>query len=289
MKARSFLSLLVLLGPALLAGGCSGPPGNTDGGFDDTGEPPEDHRITVSGTVDVYPPAQVWLPQAGKPSPQVVGLRVRVEEPLYRVLGDPSGRFGEQELAEDGAFRVTDVPVAELTVGLVATVEDPTVPSGATARVAPVATILYDTTREGRRPLLDVRGRAWALPTSFLDALTRAVGAGAIAAIAPGKVHLAETGYVVGQVLDANGAPVAGVRVVPSPEDLVARVFYPTEDLSLASRVGTAGTGLFVLVHDGGDVRTFTLTVDGRPEYPQHSGMAARGTGMVMPVTPDLP
>jgi hypothetical protein len=292
MTFRSLLVSVSLFAPALL-GGCAGgaAPPVTDGGPGQSSTKPDENvRITVSGSATLFPPARAWLLQHGVDVPSLEGLRLRVEEPLYGVLSDVRASFGEATLGAEGTFRVGEVPVKDLALGLAAGVDDPAVAGSGVARVAPTSTMLYDTTREGRRPRVDVRdAQAWVLPRAYVDALSQALGSATISTIAPGKQHLSETGFVLGRVVDEAGAPVAGVRVVVSPADLAPHIFYPSADHSAAGPGGTSSSGLFVLVHDGGDMRTFTLTVDGHPEFPHHSGSAARGAGLVMPVFPDQP
>lgn len=290
---RSLLASSLLFGPLFLAG-CAGAPSGPDVPAEEAPDPvslaPGEVRIAVRGALELYPPAQAWMVQTGRELPQLDGLRVRVVEPLRGMLGDGTSTFGEVTVGAEASFRVTEVPAGELTLGLAAAVDDPADTADTVARVARSTTLLYDTAREGRLPLYDLRDqRAWVLPQPFVWALNRAVGPERVASVAPGMEHIREAGYVLGQVVDAAGAPLAGVRVTVQPAELGARVFYPDTELRTAGQDGTSGSGLFVLVHDGGDVRTFTLTVDGRTDIPTHGGAAARGVGLVMTVSPDLP
>jgi hypothetical protein len=291
MTFRSLLRSRLLLVPVLLTTACGGEPPEERGftaGPDQTELPPEEVRISVWGTAEVFPPARAWLEAAGQRVPSLEGLRLRLEEPLLGLLVDGQATYGEVPLAATGTFRVDQVPTARLTLGMAAAVEDPAV--GAPARVVRSTTLLFDTTREGRLPVLDLReARAFALPVPYVDALQRAVGLGRVQAVAPGAQSLTDAGFVLGRVVDASGSPVAGARLTVAPAELQGRLFYPSEDLASAGQEGTSPSGLFVLVHDGGDVRTWGLTVDGRTDYPPHGAASGRGTALVLTVAPDRP
>ena len=275
------------LGLALGAAGCGGSPvtPDPDGGTSRTSViPAESPQIRVGGEAAILPPAATWLVAQGQREPVLEGLRVRVEEPLHRVLEDCRASFGEATLGSAPTFEFGSVPTSELVLGLAVGIEEA---EGGAGALAPVSTVIYDTTREGRRPQRDLMTvRAWALPTTWLERLEKVVGPAALAVWAPAAASLAEAGFVVGQVVDATGQPMAGLRLRISPEELAPRLTYPSAGLTKAAGVATDAEGLFLLVHDGGDMRTFTLTVDGREDVPTHSGTLARGAGLLLRVFP---
>lgn len=236
--------------------------------------------ISVSGRAEVLPEASQLLAAQGQPVPSLQGLAVSVEEPLRVLLRDASARFGSSPLAEDGAFRVNDVPVRDVHLGLGAGVES--------EGFARTTTVLFDTVLPNTRPRTDViNARAWAVPLAFHDALGRAVGEERLRTLSNGRAGtLLEAGFVLGRVVDAQGRPVPGARVAVSHEDLGGRVFYPSDDFTTAGQEGTGASGLFLFVGTGGEAETFHLRVEGLEGYRLRNAGTAPGVGFVLTLSP---
>lgn len=64
-----------------------------------------------------------------------------------------------------------------------------------------------------------------------------------------------------------------------------ARLFYPAADFS-GTGAATASHGLFVYVHNGGDVDTFQFRITGKAEYKQRNAGAAKDACLVLTVFP---
>ena len=247
-------------------------------------EPPE--AVAVSGRVRVFPPAEAWLTGRGTSLTLPQGLSVAFDEPLQQALGDVGASLGMTPVSEEGGFAAASVPVRELVVGLGASL-DPAA-SLETAGLTPgVTTLLYDSRHSGMNPRDPIEGaEVFALPRAWLQALETAVGAAAPGTHAPGAPSLRQAGFVVGQVLDAAGVPVAGARVALEPPELAEALHYPDASLQGAGGESTGEAGLFLLVHDGGDVRTFTFTLMGEDPAPPHRGVLAKGRGLLLRVQP---
>jgi hypothetical protein len=212
--------------------------------------------------------------------PSLQGLPVSVEEPLRVLMHDASARFGTSPLSEEGAFRVTDVPVRDVHLGLGAGVE--------AEGFARTSTVLFDTALPNTRPRTDViNARAWAVPLAFHDALGRAVGEARLRTLSDGRAGtLLEAGFVLGRVVDAQGRPVTGARVTVDHEELAGRLFYPSEDFASAGQEGTGPSGLFFFVGSGGEAETFHLRVDGAPDYKLRNAGTAPGVGLLLTLSP---
>lgn len=259
-------------------------PGPTPAGDAGTDAGPEVTEIRVAGTVLLFPAAAPLLVDAGLAF-STEGLTLRVEEPLKVALKDPAGVFGAVTLGADGAFSVSNVPTALVNLGLAAGVRD----LQDAGRVVPSATTLYDVALTLEKPRADLLGTTgYAVPTRFHDALTAAITPTRIQALTAShgrKGTLLEAGFILGRVVDANGASVAGVTITPTQATLQPAFFYPTADLA-STGPSTSSNGLFVYVHNGGDVLTFRFTVANRPEYRQRNASAAKEACLVVTVAP---
>lgn len=248
----------------------------------------EQFPITVSGSALLHPAARSepfdWI-----------GLTVQVEEPLKIALGDDRAVLGSAQLEDGGTFSISGVAASELNVALALGVLDPNDladggacdPACGARRVVRASTVLWDMGVAGEKPRLDIpNARAYAVPVELHDRLTQAVMPSLIRQLT-GGVHatLSGAGFVLGRIVDAEGAPVEGVTLAPVPETLRSRVFYPTDDLT-STRSSTSPSGLFVYLHDGGEPRVFSLSVEGRPEYPSRRAVGAPGLGLVLIVEP---
>ena len=283
MKRLSVLVSYALLGLVPTAcGPGSNPP---DPGVSTESAPAVDVSqlaISVSGRAEVLPEAARFLAAQGQPVPSLQGRAISVEEPLRLLLRDASARFGTSPLAEDGAFRVDDVHVRDVHLGLGAGFE--------LEGFARTTTVLFDTALPNTRPRTDViNARAWAVPLAFHDALGQAVGEERLRTLSQGRAGtLLEAGFVLGRVVDAQGQPVPGARVTVNHEDLAGRVFYPSDDFASASQgpEGTGASGLFLFVGSGGEAETFRLGVDGLEDYKARNAGTAPGVGLVLTLYP---
>ena len=266
-----------------LAPSACGPSVEPDPGVDrsDSQMVDTDHlKITVTGRAELLPEAVGLLKAQGQPVPSLEGLALTIEEPLRVGVSDPDSVLGNGSINASGDFSVRDVPVRTVNLSLAATVEH--------AELVRSSTVVFDTAITRTRPRTDIIGaRAWALPVSFHDALTRAIGDTAIRTHTENRARtLREAGFILGRVVDASGAPVAGARVVPDAGPFASRIYYPAADFQSASQGATSATGLFVYVHSGAAADAFTLSVEGAQGYlPRHAG-AAPGLGLVLTLYP---
>ncbi len=240
-----------------------------------------DHlTITVKGRAELFPEAARLLAGQGQPLPSLDGLDITIEEPLRLGVSDPDSVLGHGAIGASGDFSVPDVPVREVNLSLAATLEH--------EGLVRSSTIVFDTVFTRTRPRLDIiDARAWALPVSFHDALTRAVGDATIRAHTQERARtLRDAGFILGRVVDASGAPVSGARVVPDRAELASRVYYPAPDFQSASQDATSATGLFLYVHSGGETELFSISVEGSTSYlPRHAG-GTPGLGLVLTLFP---
>lgn len=285
MKRLLFIVLSALL--AVFTLGCPGNSG-TDGGSTDGDVDPPSVEITVSGTTYVYPLAAAYLSDAGLPAVALTGLTLRMEEPLKVALKDPTGILGSQTLTSAGTFSFTQVPMDLVNLGLAAGVRDDT--DAGTVRVIRSATTLYDVALQGKKPDADLLNqKAWAVPTAFHDKLTAAVTAakvGRVTALKNPKTTLVEAGFILGQVVDSAGVPVAGATLTTSPAALANQVVYPAADFS-TTQAATSSNGLFVFIHDGDQQPvTFSFVVKDKPEYLSRKGGAALDACLLITVYP---
>lgn len=278
-------ALLVTCVLVSLSGGC-GSPDEDDGPVSPEEVSPEDLLITVSGQVEPFPEAAQYLAASSEPLPALAGLSVRIEEPLRVAVNDPDAPLATGSLDSSGTFRVSDVPVRNIALSLSAGVGDAS-GSGGLMRSS---TVLFDTALTQTRPRRDlVETRAHALPLRYVDALTQAVGPGQVLTLSGGTYsHLRETGFVLGRVVDAEGKPVSGARIVLDRPELAGQIFYPSADVT--TPVGTYATrssGLFLFVHTGGDMETFHVGVEGAAgTYVPRNAGGARGLAVLLTLSP---
>lgn len=280
MMRPRFLLCCALLGLGPVA---CGPAVEPDPGVDrsDSQTVDTDHlAITVAGHAEVFPEATRLLEAQGQAVPSLEGLALTIEEPLRVGVSDPESVLGNGSLGSGGEFSVSDVFVRTVNLSLAATLEH--------AGFVRSSTVLFDTAFTRTRPRTDIIGaRVWAVPVSFHDALTRAVGDSAIRAHTADRARtLSNAGFILGRVVDASGAPVAGARVVPDRGELASRIYYPAADFQSARQDATSATGLFVYVHSGAAADTFTLSIEGSRSYLPRNAGAASGLGLVLTLHP---
>ncbi len=267
---------------ALLLVGCSAAPPVVDAGPGGDGGTDE-VLFKVSGVAKVYPPAADFLADAGLDG-GLIGLTVRVEEPLKVALDQPDGVFSTQTLDATGTFEKSGILASEINLGVAVGIRDP---NDAGTRVVASATIVYDVALQESKPTKDVTGVAYAVPTAFHDKLTAAVTAAKIQSLASNKSTLFAAGFILGRVVDSAGKPVAGAQISPTPASQSARFFYPTADLSTVG-TSTSSNGLFIFVHNGEMVNTFSFVVDQKPEYKKRNAGARKEAAVIIDVYPGL-
>ena len=270
----------------LLFIGCPSPAPITDGGEGGAGGGGSDEtRFKVSGTAKLHPVAVAFLADAGIDA-GLVGLTVRVEEPLKVALLKPDGVFSTQTLDATGAFEATNLSSLDIQLGVAVGIFDPT---DAGTRVVRSATILYDVALENGKPTRDITGTAYAVPTALHDKLTAAITEAKIRMITGtnNKGTLFEAGFILGRVVDAMGKPVAGAKISPTPAALVSGFFYPTADLN-GLGTATSSNGVFIYVHTGDAVNTFRFNVDQQDAYKQRNAGARKEACVVVDVYPGL-
>ncbi|NTX10125.1 carboxypeptidase regulatory-like domain-containing protein [Myxococcus sp. CA051A] len=283
MKRPILLASCVLLG--LVSSGCGSGGPAPDPGFqtDDAESVDLDNlRIRVSGQAQVLPEAARLLTSLGQPVPSLGGMPVAIEEPLRVAVNDLNATFGTGAIAEDGAFAVAEVPVREVHQGLAVGLNGP--------GFVRTVTVVYDSVFTGARPRTDViEASAWALPEQFHDALCTAMGEPLLRGHTEDRARtLRDAGFALGRVVDENGQPRAGVRVVPDRSELTERIYYPTSDLNGVNQAGTSAEGLFLYVHTARDAETFRLGVEGEDTYVARNVAVAPGWGLVLTLYPGL-
>lgn len=282
MKHRLLLASCVLLG--LASSGC-GSDSAPDPGFRTEDSEPVDVdnlQIRVSGQMRVLPEASRWLAAQGQTEPSLSGLTVTIEEPLRVAVNDLDATFGVTTLEDDGTFGVADIPVREVNVGLAAGMSGP--------GLVRTNTVIYDSAFTGSRPrtnLIETRG--YALPVSFHDALGAALGEPRLRGHTENRAGtLLAAGFVLGRVVDEDGKPRAGARVVPDRSNLAERIYYPSLDLSSVNQEGTSEDGLFVYVHTGLAAEAFRVSVEGETGSVSRNVVIGPGWGLILTLHPGL-
>ncbi|WNG43283.1 carboxypeptidase regulatory-like domain-containing protein [Archangium minus] len=280
MKRPSLILCCALFGMAPTA---CGPGTDPDPGVDrsDSTKVDLDHlTITVSGRAEVFPEAARLLEAQGQAVPTLEGVALTIEEPLRVGVSDAESVFGQGSIGSDGGFSVADVPVRNIHLSLAASLEH--------EGFVRSSSVVFDTAFTRTRPRTDIIGaEAWALPNTFHDALTRAVGEMGIRTHTEDRARtLRDAGFVLGRVVDASGAPVAGARVVLEPGELAHRIYYPAPDFQSASQDATSATGLFIYVHSGAAAETFTLSIQDSQDYLPRNAGAIPGRGLVLTLFP---
>ncbi|MBL9039642.1 MAG: hypothetical protein JNG84_14090 [Archangium sp.] len=264
---------------------CGTPSMNTDSGID-AGELLLIYN--ASGTVTVHPDAA----DAGHTA-ALAGLTLRIEEPFRVASNDPLGLFSTSTLQASGTFS-GPFDVELVSLGVAAGIRDDTA-DGGRPRVIRAATLLFDRVLEGKKPDRDItNGRAYAIPTGFHDTLSAAVGEARIRSLLKfgDGGTLIESGCILGKVVDAQGAPVAGATIetkegTPAKNaERASRFFYPSADYA-STGSATSSNGLFVYVHNGGEVEPpFRFQILGKPEYKERNAGAVKDACLVMTVYP---
>lgn len=272
--------IVCLSAVVVVAAACSGSSSTADAG-NDAGE--MEFTFDVSGTAAIYPEALGLLMDAGEPT-TVAGLTLRVEEPLKVALKDPLGQFSSAVLDSSGAFSATGISADLVNLGVAAGVVD-----DAGTRAVRSATVLWDVALEGKKPDKNLTNtKAWVLPKRLHDVLTAAVGESTLLSFTGSnqKRTLVSAGCIIGRVVNAQGAPVSGVKVVPTTSALASRFVYPTTDLT-GTGLSTSLNGLFIFVHDGSDnVAQFNFDVMGMSAYKRRSAGAAKDACLIATVYP---
>jgi hypothetical protein len=241
---------------------------------------PEHLAITVSGHAELFPEAAHLLESQGLPLPRLEGLTLTIEEPLRVVVGHPGATLGQAPISSGGAFSVSGVRVRDIHQSLAAGLHH--------EGLVRSSTLVFDTVFTGAPPRTDILGaRAWALPSSFHEALTGSVGEPTLLALTEGRARtLLEAGFILGRVVDGAGQPVAGARVAPDHQALAERVLYPAPDRQGATRDATSASGLFLYVHSGRDAESLQLSLPDTPDAPPRHASIAPGLGLVLTLYP---
>ncbi len=283
MNSKILISILTVSAFTFACAGGGGGTGGGTGGSGGAGGAGGSGEVIfkAQGKASIHPVAAQVLADAGT----IDGLYLRVEEPLKVALNDPLGYFGTVTLDNTGAFEVKDISSELVNLGVAAGVVE-TLDGGAVTRVVRTATVIFDVALEQAKPSKDIlNAKSYAVPVAFHDKLTAAVTPAKIGMIASGKSTLISSGFILGQVVDSAGKPVAGAKISTTPAALADNVFYPTADVS-STGPSTSSNGLFVYVHTGADVATFRFNVEGKPEYKQRNAGAAKDACLVVTVYP---
>lgn len=222
-------------------------------------------EVDVAGKLKLLPEGASLMRARGLTEPDLADLRVYVEEPWRIAVADPGASFGWGSVrATDDGFNVRTIAVADMVVSLAAGLRGDAPSRG----LLPATTVIYDTALTGARPRTDIIDvRVWAIPGVVEEVLTEALTEEGIAALTGGQHRrLADAGFVLGRVVDAAGNPVAGARVQQADPALAGHLRYPSPGFTLVSGEATSSTGLFLIVHPGGDPRPLLLSVDGEPQ-----------------------
>lgn len=286
MKRLCALALVVVGCSSSTTGGTGGMGGTGGGGgAGGAGGGSDEVLFKATGTVKIHPIAAAFLADAGIDA-GIVGLTVRVEEPLKVALSNPDGVFSTQTLDATGAFEAKNISSLDVSLGVAVGVFDPT---DAGTRVVRSATVIYDVALQDSKPTKDITGTGYAVPVAFHDKLTALITEAKIKMItgANNKGTLVEAGFLLGRIVDAQGKPVTGAKIAPKPASLVSGFFYPSADLTSLG-TATSSNGMFIYVHSGGDVNTFRFSVDSQPDYKERNAGARKDACVAIDVFPGL-
>lgn len=222
-------------------------------------------EVDVAGKLKVLPEGESLMRTRGLTPPDLADLRVYVEEPWRMAVADPGASFGWGSVrATDDGFNVRTIAVADMVVSLAAGLRGDAPARG----LVPSTTVIFDTALTGARPRTDIIDvRVWAIPAVVEEVLTEALTEQGLQTLTGGEFRrLHDAGYVLGRVVDAAGNPVAGARVRQADPALAGHLRYPSPYLTSVAGEATSSSGLFLIVHPGGDPRPLLLSMEGEPE-----------------------
>jgi hypothetical protein len=239
--------LLTAAGLALALSGCgtTETPTETDAGIVVRHE-----YVTLTGTAQFHPLEVAWRASAGGPgaAPTLEGTEIRVENSTDALLSKPP--LAKKTLAADGKFSFggEEVDTVNVSIALVGSVLDPT---GAVFQSG-YGLHRY---RPGEARPTELRLKpVYVLSKAMVEKLAAATGSRSFE-------DLETEGFVLGQIVDKDGAPMAGAklarmeltasgsapRAVENTEDEHV-IDYLNDDLSgLAPSAQTSASGAFLL------------------------------------------
>ena len=236
---RALALALALTAAATLACGTAATTGDADAGVT-----VERKLIEVAGKAALHPAALAWLGAKKLAVPTLAGATVAAADPTRALQRLPP--LAQATLGADLSFDLKNVDVTNVRLGLITEVVDAAGASG------PVLDTGFGVARGQPQAALTAQ-TAWAVPSSFGEALDGAVG------MRPGA--LLGDGYVLGMVRDAANAPVSGAVVINADngEKLAECTSAPEPpciwyvDATIAGLVtgGTSASGLFLLPYAG--------------------------------------
>lgn len=250
-----------------------------------------DAVVSVNGTAKLFPVAESWLAGRGQQAPSLEGLTLQLEDPLRSALSDVDGLWGTMTLEASGAFEAKAVLVQWVNLGIAAGVLDEREQgntSGTSASFVRSTTLLYDVEQMEEKPQFAIENaEAFVLPRAFHDHLTSLTSSQIQMWSNQQQTTLVGTGFILGQVVDAAGNPVAGVKLAADEEHpkLTNHFVYPNGALD-GLQWSTSPNGLFIFIHDGQAIDPFTFGVAGHPEYKVQSAAPHGGVAVLTLVKP---